>query len=496
MPVKLLQQQVPTYYPTASATYDNPTAAAVRVPNTLQVLGLPDEHSLREFCETRFSNICDLATDRSQFSQVMANNLITLLQIPEEAGAGDKSSVVRELTNSLLGSVTREDLRLAQEAVVAITTMFGNGSGPHALTPLDRSQNNIGLSYHIAATSDGLMAHALEMKSDVGFFYADDANQQLAEGLAYFHDQAQILDPQGMGIGNSQHWGLNEIVTAAAFAAVAAEAGASQEQQTALLKVAGAVIPSGTAFTFSEHAAGIGKPGLGTTIERMLRCGDLPAHQGQAAPALIAMAYTLAICDTQRNNLAGLARPTDELIQKKAPQTYVLLKNCAANDPEGFGATFFQDNGKLSEVGLALCSKLTSTVDVFKEFPACSPATPKFEGGELNNPLSAQFNANSLTPEQRDRAIYQIIKNNGTFGSSDVAADIESFRKTFSHRVLDKIQSAPLLKDPKVTFGEAYKTIAARLQTEQIEGTELDSLIAEMSAMGGSVPPPETTLRA
>lgn len=304
--------------------------------------------------------------------------------------------------------------------------------------------------------------------------------------LAIIHDHVQIKD-EGMGVGNARHWGLNEIATAAALSTLAKEAGVDETGQEALLKVAGATIPAGTAFNFMPGVGGGGKPGLGTTIEAMLRSDALPVERGEASPDLIAMAYTLAICDTQRNNLAGLARPTDEVIFKNAPDLYRLLSNCAEKDPEGFGATFFA-NGQLSEAGLALCSKLNSTINVFEEFPPITPSTPMIETGKPNNPLSKGFDTGSLSTEEREHAILELISKNGSFGSSDVAGDIESFSRIFSHQALDNIKSSSILEDPKAAFIDAFQKFSGELKTEcGLKNVTLDDVLKQMKSMGGSV---------
>ncbi|MBV7571001.1 hypothetical protein KW838_28900 [Pseudomonas sp. PDM27] len=419
----------------------------------------------------------------------MVTNVKTLLAMAGEVPAGNtaKFEVVRSLTDNLLGSLTRDDLSKAQEAANQINTYFNSDVDSQGKTKLDNALNMLELPYHKATHESGRMGHAREMQSDVRHFFKDHPLQDLAGVLAYAHDHVQIKDGL-MGVGNLEHWGLNEIATAAALGALAEAAGVDEAGQEALLKVAGATIPAGTAFSFLPNVGGRDKYGLGTTIEGMLRGNGLPAQRGEASADLIAMGYTLAICDTQRNNLAGLARPTDEVIRKNAPAVYDLLLECAKANPEGFGKTFFGD-GKLNEAGLALCSKLTSTIEVFEEFPPFTPSTPKIWEDKPNNPLSKAYSG-SLSDEERDHAIFELISNNGSFGSTNVVADIQSFSGWFSHPALDNMKGRSILEDPKNAFIDGYKKIAAELEKQcKQENGKLDVVREQMKSMGGSVLP-------
>jgi hypothetical protein len=443
---------------------------------------------LHDFCTEKFPNICNACADPSQAAQTMATHLRALLAQAGEVTVGNaaKFEVVSSLTNNLLGSLTRDDLTKAQDAANQVKAYFHTDVDRQGKTQLDNTLNMLEMPYHKATHESGRKGHAREMESDVRRFFDSHSLQDLASMLAFFHDHVQIKD-EGMGVGNERHWGLNEFATAAALSTLAKEAGVDDAGQEALLKVAGATIPAGTAFNFMPGVGGGGKFGLGTTIEGMLRSNALPVGRGEASADLIAMMYTLAICDTQRNNLAGLARPTDEVIFKSAPAVYRLLSNCAEKDPKGFGAIFF-DNGKLSEAGLALCSKLTSTIEVFEEFPPMTPSTPMIEAGKPNNPLSKSFDSGSLPPEEREHAIFELISKNGSFGSSDVAGDIESFSGVFSHQALDNMKSSSILKDPKAAFIDGYQKFSGELKTEcEFKNVRLDEVLKQMKSMGGSV---------
>lgn len=463
--------------------------AATVSSTVFNTLNIPDT-TLPEYCMEKFQNICNVCRDPSQAAQPLATNIRLLLAQSGEVTEGNaaKFEVVSSLTNNLLGRLTRDDLTRAQDAAIQVNTHFNCDMDSQGKTRLDDILNALELPYHKATHESGRMGHAREMESDVRHFFEGHPLQDLAATLALVHDHVQIKDG-GMGVGNARHWGLNEIATAAALATFAKEAGVDDAGQKALLKVAGATIPAGTAFNFMPGVGGGGKPGLGTTIEGMLRSDALPAERGEASADLIAMAYTLAICDTQRNNLAGLARPTDEVIFKNAPDLYRLLSNCAEKDPEGFGAIFF-DNGKLSEAGLALCSKLTSTIEVFEEFPAITFSTPMIEDGKPNNPLSKAFDSGNLSSEEKEHAILELIRNNGSFGSSDVAGDIESFSGVFSHPALEKMKNASILNDPKAAFIEGYQKFSAELKTQcELKNVRLDDVLKQMKSMGGSVLP-------
>ncbi|WP_433736208.1 hypothetical protein [Pseudomonas putida] len=479
---QLTPSVAPTYL---EASRENQTATVSST--VFNALNIPDA-TLPEYCLEKFQNICNACPDPSQAAQTLASNISFLLAQAGEVTVGNaaKFEVVSNLTNNLLSSLNRDDLSKAQDAANQVNTRFNCEMDSQGKTRLDDILNALEMPYHKATHESGRMGHAREMESDVRHFFEDHPRQDLAGMLAFFHDHVQIKD-EGMGVGNARHWGLNEIATAAALSTLAKEAGVDEAGQEALLKVAGAIIPAGTAFNFMPGVGGGGKPGLGTTIEAMLRSDALPVERGEASPDLIAMAYTLAICDTQRNNLAGLARPTDEVISKNAPDLYRLLSNCAEQDPEGFGAIFF-DNGKLSEAGLALCSKLNSTIDVFEEFPAITPSTPMIEAGKPNNPLSKGFDSSSLSTKEREHAILELISKNGSFGSSDVAGDIESFSGVFSHLALDKMKSAPLLKDPKAAFIEGFQKFSDELKTQcQLNNVSLENVLKQMKSMGGSV---------
>ena len=435
-----------------------------------------------------FQNICNTCPDSSKAAQTMVTNVKTLLAMAGEVPAGNtaKFEVVRSMTDNLLGSLTRDDLSKAQEAANQINTYFNSDVDSQGKTKLDDALNMLELPYHKATHESGRMGHAREMQSDVRHFFKDHPLQDLAGMLAYAHDHVQIKDGH-MGVGNVEHWGLNEVATAAALGALAEAAGVDEAGQEAMLKVAGATIPAGTAFSFLPNVGGDGKPGLGTTIEGMLRSNVLPIERGEASADLIAMGYTLAICDTQRNNLAGLARPTDEVIRKNAPAVYDLLLDCAKANPEGFGKTFFGD-GKLNEAGLALCSKLTSTIEVFEEFPPMTPSTPVIEAGKPNNPLSKGYDSGSLTDEQRDHAIFELIRNNGSFGSTDVVGGIESFSAGFSHPALDNMKGCSILEDPKAAFVDGYQKFAGELKNQcELKKVILSDVLQQIKSMGGSV---------
>jgi len=437
-----------------------------------------------------FQNICNTCPDSSKAAQTMVTNVKTLLAMAGEVPAGNtaKFEVVRSMTDNLLGSLTRDDLSKAQEAANQINTYFNSDVDSQGKTKLDDALNMLELPYHKATHESGRMGHAREMQSDVRHFFKDHPFQDLAGMLAYAHDHVQIKDGL-MGVGNLEHWGLNEIATAAALGALAEAAGVDEAGQEALLKVAGATIPAGTAFSFLPNVGGGGKHGLGTTIEGMLRGNVLPAQLDEARKDLIAMAYTLAICDTQRNCLGELARPTDDVIYKEAPAVHRLLSNCAEKDYKVFGANFF-DNGKLSEAGLALCSKLTSTIEVFEEFPPITLSTPEFEKGKPNNPLSRDYDPRSLTTEERERATLKLISNNGSFGSTDVVADIESFSSVFSHPALDNMKGCSILEDPKAAFIDGYQKFAGELKNQcELKNVKLDEVLKQMKSMGGSVLP-------
>ncbi|PRC93853.1 hypothetical protein S2091_1462 [Solimicrobium silvestre] len=483
--IQEITQAAPVSRSKASSLITAPTVS----PSVLNTLNIPASISMRHFCEAKFSNICNTCRDSGQAAQTMANHLATLLIHAGEVTAGNnaKFEVVGNLTNHLLGNLTRDDLTKAQSAANQIKARFHSDIDSQGSTQLDRTLNMLDLPYHKATHESGRMGHAREMHSDVRHFFGNNPYQDLANTLAYCHDHVQIKDDHGMGVGNSLHWGLNEIATAAALATLASESGVDAAGQEALLKVAGAVIPAGTAFNFMPNVGGDGKPGLGTIIEGMLRGKTLPANLSESGREIIAMAYTLAICDTQRNNLAGLARPTDDVIFKNASAVHRLLSNCAEKEPESFGTTFF-DNGKLSEAGLALCSKLTSTVEVFEEFPHHTFSTPNLENGKPNNPLSRTFDPGSMTTEERDNAILQLIRNNGSFGSANVARDIESFSGEFSHPVLDHIKQKTILENPKTAFTDAYIKFADELKFQCEAGKmRMDEVLDQIKAMGGSV---------
>lgn len=470
----------------ANGVKQPPTASS----SVLGALNIPDEMSLSDFCAEKIQNICNVCADPSQAAQTMATHLGTLLAMAGEVTAGNaaKFEIVSSLTNNLLVGVTRDDLSTAQDAANQINTNFNSDLDSQRNTKLDNALNKLELPYHKATHESGRMGHAREMQSDVRHIFEGHPLQDLAGVLAYAHDHVQIKDG-GMGVGNARHWGLNEIATAAVLSTLAKEAGVDEAGQEALLKVAGATIPAGTAFNFMPGVGGGGKHGLGTTIEGMLRSNVLPTQLGEAGNELIAIGYTLAICDTQRNNLAGLARPTDEVIYKSAPDVYRLLTNCAEKDPKGFGVNFFGD-GKLNEAGLALCSKLTSTIEVFEEFPPLTPSTEKIWGENPNNPLSKAYDSGSLSDKQRDHAIFELIRNNGSFGSTDVVGDIESFSAGFSHPALDNMKGRSILEDPKAAFIDGYQKFAGELKNQcELKNVRLSDVLQQMKSMGGSVLP-------
>ncbi|PNB73225.1 hypothetical protein C1X64_16285 [Pseudomonas sp. GW456-E7] len=477
--------------PTAASS----EAAGVKQPPTVSpsvynALNIFDAMLSGDIFADIFHNICNACPDSSKAAQTMVNNVKTLLAMAGEVTAGNRAKfeVVSSLTNNLLGSLTKDDLSKAQEAANQINTYFNSDVDSQGKTKLDDALNMLELPYHKATHESGRMGHAREMQSDVRHFFKDHPFQDLAGMLAYAHDHVQIKDGL-MGVGNLEHWGLNEIATAAALGALAEAAGVDEAGQEALLKVAGATIPAGTAFSFLPNVGGRDKYGLGTTIEGMLRGNVLPAQLDEARKDLIAMAYTLAICDTKRNCMGELARPTDDVIYKEAPAVHRLLSSCAEKDYKVFGANFF-DNGKLSEAGLALCSKLTSTIEVFEEFPPITLSTPEFEKGKPNNPLSKEYKPGSLSPEQSYQAIFELIRNNGSFGSTNVGADIESFSGWFSHPVLDKMKGRSILEDPKNAFIDGYKKIADKLEElYKPEDGKLDEVLKQMKSMGGSVLP-------
>ncbi|WP_440030403.1 hypothetical protein [Chromobacterium amazonense] len=459
--------------------------------SVLTTVNIPLSMTRPEFCERNFSNICGTCRNSGDAAQVMSRHLDYLLGQVGTVGSGynAKFEVLDNLTHNLLPKISSDDLDNAQDAARQIQTHFHSETDSQGRTRLDRTLNTLDLPYHKATHDSGRMGHAREMQNDVGHFFNDHPYHDLAEMLAYCHDHVQIQDDRGMGVGNSQHFGLNEIATAAAMATLAAEAGVNEAGQAALLKVAGVVIPAGTAFNFMPGVGGSGKPGLGTTIEGMLRSSTLPVNLSSSAQDAVAMAYTLAVCDTQRNNLAGLIRPTDESIRENAPDVYRMLLGCSEKDPNSFGTTFFE-NGQLSKAGLALCSKLSTTVEVFEEFPPNTFSTPDFKEGKPNNPLSKTFDSSSLTAEERSSAILLLIEKNGAFGSADVMKDIESFSKTFSHPVFKGMKESSLFPkgDPKSVFADAYVKFSKELKEQCGAGTvKLDAVLTQMKAMSGSI---------
>ncbi|WP_338806842.1 hypothetical protein V8U11_06250 [Pseudomonas chlororaphis] len=467
---------------------NSPSTKTQQLANSiLNTLNIPLETSLEQFCTDKFKNIFSKSQDQCLAAQTMAIHLNTLLAEAGEVNPGPsaKFELISNLTNSLLRSLTDTDLLDAQKAAKQINAHFNQDIDSQGNTQLDDILNMLDLSYHKATHISGRMGHAQEMQSDIKYFYDQHPLQDLAGMLAYFHDHVQIMN-NVMGVGNSQHWGLNEIATAAALATIAKEAGVDEAGQNALLKVGGAVIPVGTAFNFIPDADGKGNAGLGTLIECMLRRGESKATTSEVGRELTAMAFALSICDTQRNNLAGLARPTDSTVHKHAPHVYRLLVECAEDDPKAFGATYF-DNGKLSEAGLALCSKLTATINVFQEFTPTTYSTPIIEAGKPNNPLSKIFDPGSLTPKETVHATLQLLRKNGAFGSTDVPKLIESFSSIFSHPVLDKMKEHPILDDPQKKFTEAYERFTDKLAHQLYKGRiRIAEIIHEMSAMGGA----------
>lgn len=463
-------------------------------PGVLRTLNIPENQSIGEFCAERFPNICNACGDPDRAARLMGHHLASLLaetgDKPHPDGAQGKFEIVTRLTIALCATLTDDVLATAQRASSQLLQHFGRDTDSLGTTELDRILNVLGLPYHRATHPDGRMGHAQEMRSDVGHFFNRLTYEGLASTLAYCHDHVQIMDKRGMGIGNGTHWGLNEIATAAGLATLADAAGVDVEGQRALRSVAGAVIPAGTAFGLIPNAGADGRtPGLGTTIEGMLRSGALAHGLSESAREVVAMAYVMAICDTRRHNLAGLARPTQAIIQAKAPDVFELLKRCANNDVT-FRTTFFE-NGRLNERGLALCSKLSSTVRVFEEFEPCTFSARSFEGGKANNPLSLSMLPGMLTEDERRRSTLQIIADNGSFGAADVLRDVECISKSFSHPALDNIRrSPPLFEDSRQTFSDAFKLFSKVLESELAASTlNLDQVLDQMRAMGGSVPP-------
>ncbi|AZF20910.1 hypothetical protein [Pseudomonas sp. R3-52-08] len=459
-------------------TSDLPVRTSCSIRN---VLGIPSRQ-LDEFCSEHFGNILTLCASDRQASAIMAGHLENLLEQVREVTPDqcDKHKIVSSLTNNLLASLTHTDLEQAQRAIEKIQSHFDQSA-------LDGALNALRLSYHKATHSSGRMAHAQEMQSDVLHFFQGHSFERLAGFLAYFHDHVQILQEDGTGIGNQLHWGLNEIATAAALGTLAGEARVDVTGQESLCRVAAAVIPSGTAFDFMPNIGRDGKPGLGTVIEGLLRSGALSIPDNAACEDMVAMAYTLAICDTQRNNLSGLARPTNKIVYTVAPAVYRLLMECAQEDPLKFGTLFF-DNGRLSEAGLALCSKLTTTVEVFEEFAPYTDATAKNEKGGPNNPLSVIYTEGTLTAHEKQRAVLELLGGNGFFGSANVAEDIEGFSKTFHHSVLEKIRGRSIMPDPRGSYIYGYAKLSEKLGAECHAGrVNLDAVLGEIKAMGGSV---------
>lgn len=471
-----------------------PTAELKVSLGVLRTLNIPENQPMGEFCAERFPHICNACGDPDRAARLMGNHLTILL-----AGVGDAShpdgargnfEIVTRLTIALCAALTDDVLATAQRASSQLLQHFGRDTDGLGTTKLDRILNELGLPYHRATFPDGRMGHAQEMRSDVGHFFNRLTYEGLASTLAYCHDHVQIMDQRGMGTGNGAHWGLNEIATAAGLATLAGAAGVDVEGQRALRSVAGAVIPAGTAFSFIPNAGADGRtPGLGTTIEAMLRSGALSHGLSESAREVVAMAYVMAVCDTQRHNLAGLARPTQDIIQAEAPDVFDLLKRCANSDVT-FKTTFFE-NGRLNERGLALCSKLSSTVRVFEEFEPCTSSARDFEVGKANNPLSRAMLPGMLTEDERRRSTLQLIVENGSFGAADVLHDVEFISKSFAHPALDNIRrSRPLFEDSRQTFSDAFRLFGEVLGSELgASPLDLDQVLDQMKAMGGSVPP-------
>lgn len=475
---------VPPEIPVTTTT----TPGSPALSSALAALNLPEQNDLAAFCASCCSNILEFCP--ASGAKVMSEHLQALLSRADDVeGAGNKNvRLVTSLTHNLLADISQDHLDKAQDAARKINNLFNSDVNNEGLTKLDVAFNKLELPYHNATHPNGRMGHAKEMASDMAHFFDGHEFQELASLLGYFHDHVQLLDSKGMGIGNTDHWGLNEIATAAALATLADAAQVDAAGQEALLMVSGAAIPAGTAYSYFANALGDGKGILGTLIEVILLRSEWPEGLGSGAEDVIAMGFTLATCDTGRSTLKGLVRTTDDNIRHDAPTVYEVLEQCAKSDVGGFGKVFFE-SGKLTEAGLALCGKLTSTITVFEEFDSTTTSTAPREDKRPNNPLSKHFNPDRLTPSEARAEIFKIISNNGSFGSDNIATKINSFSDSFSHAVLKKVADDSLLPDPRSTFSTAYKTFAAQLdQYCENDATKLQTVLNEMKAMGGSEP--------
>ncbi|MNJ15541.1 hypothetical protein D3C77_97900 [compost metagenome] len=466
---------------------------SVEIPAQLHAFGLQDHErlsSLDKFVAQKCWNVIGQHLDFPVTADGIVNNILALVKYIDQPlpPAGRDVAAIRLMTTNIVSTTTPQDLQLANEFALEVERL-NQAPGISHQAPLDCMLNNNGDAYHNATVDDGRrMGHAREMQSDMAHIHPQGEHLPLLKLLAYAHDHIQIKDHAmpSMGVGNSLYPGLNELLTAALLAELAPAA--TPEQKAAVLKIAAAVIPSGTKFGFMPDVSG--RPVLGTPVEAMAIDGSLKslvdtAASPGAAALLLAFSFALSTCDTGRNNLKGVARCTQEHINATAPALMKVLNACAGDDK--FKQQFFTQSGQLSERGLALASKLSTTVRVFEEFDQHSPAV-NANGLTPRNPLSRNFVSGSCTDERQ--AILNGIATNGEFGVQNLHTSIPDDLADL-HPIIKNIRDLALFPpqvDPKAIFKHAFELVAQALGKqpgcESAEG--LRAVLEQFKQVGGA----------
>ncbi|MDF9618786.1 hypothetical protein P5705_14130 [Pseudomonas entomophila] len=421
----------------------------------------------------------------------LADRLLSTVRFVDDGFADDRAAAVKHLFGNIATSITQGEMALAEGAFKKLLDQ-NNQADDQGVRPLDAMLNSLGLPYHGATKDNGKqMGHACEMASDVSAL-CKAPYKSLGEGIAYLHDHGQIIEGRpGVGVGNLRYPAANEVGTAALMAELAH--GLTDDERACMHKVALAVNAAGTYFSLMKLEDG----GffLGTVVERMAKEGTLAnlldnAKDPEAAKALLALTCFTSVADTGRHVLKGVARPSHEEIEQRAPRFLKLLGECAQapDTSASFKAQFFETSGEgtwvLNQRGCALAQKMAKAIDVFGEFPVDSMAV----NGGKGNPLSIEC-AHDWNEGDR-AAVLSGLGGNGAFGAKSVE---ELIPGTLIASIPDlaSLHDASLFEpgeDSKTCYAQAFKAMAGFIgrHVDYQQPQALRNLMQEIQRVGGA----------
>lgn len=421
----------------------------------------------------------------------LAYRLLGTAHFVDDGFVGDRADAVKHMFVHIATSITTGEMEVAAGAFKKLLDQ-NNQAGDQGVRPLDTMLNSLGLPYHGATKDDGKqMGHACEMASDVSAL-CKEPYKSLGEGIAYLHDHGQIIEGRpGVGVGNLRYPAANEVGTAALMAELGH--GLTDDERNCMHKVALAVNAAGTYFSLMKLEDG----GffLGTVVEQMAKKGTLAnlldnAKDPEAAKALLALTCFISVADTGRHVLKGVARPSHEEIEQRAPRFLQLLSECAQapETPASFKERFFEtaDEGTwvLNARGCALAQKMAKAVDVFGEFPVNSMSVNGGKGNPLSIECARDWN------EEDGAAVLSGLGGNGAFGAKSVW---ELIPDTLIASIPDlaSLHDASLFvrgEDSQALYSLAFKAMAGFIgrHVDYKQPQALRNLMQEIQRVGGA----------